>query len=146
MNVAMHVRGAQALRANLGKLAAAGSGRNLATAARAGGLVVQNDAKVRAPKRTGNLARSIHLEVTESTKTRAVVTVGTDVEYAAAQEFGAVITPKSAKALHFQVGGKDVFAQVVHLPAHPYLRPALLENQDKVVAEVAAALKDLMKL
>ncbi len=36
-------------------------------------------------------------------------------------QFGAVIVPKDAKALHFKLGGRDVFAQKVTIPARPYL-------------------------
>ena len=36
-------------------------------------------------------------------------------------QFGAVITPKDGKALHFMLGGKDVFARKVTIPARPYL-------------------------
>ena len=36
-------------------------------------------------------------------------------------QFGATITPKSAKRLHFQLGGKSVFAKKSVIPARPYL-------------------------
>jgi phage gpG-like protein len=36
-------------------------------------------------------------------------------------QFGATITPKNAKALHFRLGGRDVFAKRVTIPARPYL-------------------------
>ena len=36
-------------------------------------------------------------------------------------QFGATIKPKSAKALHFMIGDKQVFATKVVIPARPYL-------------------------
>lgn len=36
-------------------------------------------------------------------------------------QFGGVITPKNGKVLHFQIGGKDVFAKKVTMPARAYL-------------------------
>jgi phage gpG-like protein len=36
-------------------------------------------------------------------------------------QFGATIRPKNARALHFELGGKSVFAKQVTIPARPYL-------------------------
>lgn len=36
-------------------------------------------------------------------------------------QFGATITPVNAKALHFKIGGEDVFTQKVTIPARIYL-------------------------
>ena len=51
-------------------------------------------------------------------------------------QFGAVITPKGAKALHFKFGGKDVFAKKVTIPARPYLGVSAANARD---LEAAAA-------
>lgn len=59
---------------------------------------------------------------------------------AAAQEYGAVIVPKSAKALHFFVDGHEVFTQKVTLPARPYLRPAVEDSLGFRDEEIAKAL------
>jgi len=104
----------------------------------AGGMLVANDAKAMAPYRTGTLRRSIHLESTEDPLT---VKVGTNVPYAAAQEYGASISPKRAKVLHFWIGkpgtGTEVFTKgPVHIPAHPYMRPSIEKNQQRVRDEV----------
>ncbi|KZM49454.1 phage virion morphogenesis protein [Labrenzia sp. OB1] len=51
----------------------------------------------------------------------------TDAEWGAAWEFahvhqyGAVIEPKDAKALAFQIGGQPVFAKRVTIPARPFV-------------------------
>lgn len=51
-------------------------------------------------------------------------------------QFGAVIKPKGAKALHFKFAGKDVFAKKVTIPARPYLGVSADNARD---LEVAAA-------
>ncbi len=51
-------------------------------------------------------------------------------------QFGAVIVPKDAKALHFTLGGKDVFAKKVAIPARPYLG---VSSQNALDLEAAAA-------
>jgi len=107
---------------NLGKLEGRVSDK-LESATKSGALIVQNDAKIKAPYLTGNLKRSIHIETTEKTDTKVVVMVGTDLEYAAAQEFG---TSRG-------------------VPAHPYLRPALDENDEAVKKEIKDALAAVLR-
>ncbi len=127
-------------------------GANIVTALQAGALVIQNAAKEKVHAQlnttgqaTGTLARSIHMEVADSSANSAEVDVGTDVVYAAIHEFGGVITPKKAKMLHWiSPAGEDIFAHSVHIPARPYLRPAMDENRDAVQAEIEATLKDLL--
>lgn len=97
--VQMEVLGARELASKLVRLSEEMAGGFLATAALSGGLLVQNEAKRRAPKRAGTLSRSIHTEITSQSVQQATVTVGTDLEYAAIQEFGGTIRPRRAKAL-----------------------------------------------
>ena len=97
--------------------------KNLERALTVGALVIQNRAKANAPVVTGNLRRSIHIgghedlapdytgtnsgaaavPSPEVAADSATVYVGTNLEYAAIQEFGGTITPKKAKALVFEV-------------------------------------------
>jgi len=49
------------------------------------------------------------------------VIVGTNTPYAAIHQFGGVIVPVSADALHFVIGGRHIFAQRVVMPPRPYL-------------------------
>ena len=50
------------------------------------------------------------------------VSVGTDVLYAGIHQYGGVIRPKRARALHFQIPGGDyVTVQKVTIPARPFL-------------------------
>lgn len=124
--------------------------------------------------RTRNLSRSIHSEVGASSATRASVDVGTDVEYAAIHEFGGTVTAKNGKYLAIPVGSykgsprdHDDLAPVktkngnlvmmdrsgtvqyvlkasVQIPAQPYLRPAMDENQEKIIDVMAKAFRQVI--
>lgn len=111
------VTGDEEAAARLRAIAAASGGAILATAVSAGALVIEADAKRRAPVLTGNLRRSIHHEVVLQTESRAVATVGTDVEYAGYVEFG-----------------------TSRMAAQPYLRPAADENTAAIEAAVSAVI------
>lgn len=68
-------------------------------------------------RKSGALWQSIR--ITETTNDH--VTVGTDRIYGAVQQLGAVIVPKAAPALKFQLpGGKWVSAKKVTIPARPF--------------------------
>jgi len=138
MTITVKVVGDKELVAKLRKLGDQTGGRLLEMAVVSGALLVQNEAKRKAPIKTGNLNRSIHVgghseqsELAESdgsdvgsnaaSATEAHVLVGTNVVYGPAQEFG---TSK--------------------IPAHPYLRPALDEQAGAVEREIGEALKDLI--
>lgn len=99
------------VRAALGAKAAEIAARMPAGIAR-GGEIVCGSAKAKCPVDTGHLRASI-----ESKAEGLSATVGTNVEYGIYQEFG---TYKMA--------------------AQPYLRPALTESSDAVVAAVRAAI------
>lgn len=61
-----------------------------------------------------------------------------DVKYALSHELGAVITPKSAKALAIpQDDGGVAFVQSVTIPARPFLRPAA----DEIYPSLAGRIK-----
>jgi HK97 gp10 family phage protein len=80
-------------------------------------LIVERDAKKKAPVDTGRLRDSITHE-TDFGSGDPSVTVGTNVEYAPYVEFG------SSKAA-----------------AQPFLYPALTENKSKILKEIAKALR-----
>lgn len=124
--------------AQLKRIGKAASEQTLVDAVTAALLLVQNSAKEKAPKLTRTLSRSIHIEILERSPTKAEGAVGTNVVYGPIQEFGGVITPKKAKALHWvsRQTGEDVFAQRVQIPAHPYLRPAWDENLKAMIETV----------
>jgi HK97 gp10 family phage protein len=86
---------------------------------RVGALPVMNAAKVLVRKRTGTLARSIHIEGAGNE-----VTVGPNVVYAAAQEFGRPDMPNYSYT--------------------PYLRPAMDNNVAAATAAMSRALAALV--
>lgn len=132
----------------------------------AGGLVLQNGMKVRAPKKTRTLARSIHIgghedqspdfndageqsrgkvPPPERSKNKIKIFIGTNLIYAAIQEFGGEITPKRAPFLRFQIDGEWITARRVRIPAHPYVRPTMDEDGAEAKREVGAALRDIIR-
>ena len=92
-----------------------------------------NRAKVLAPVDTGRLRASIRVEARRTATLRSRFTIGSDVEYAAFVNDGTrphIIRPRNAQVLRFVVGGRVVFAKVVHHPgtrARPFLDQALRE-------------------
>lgn len=118
------------LKAKLKTLASDVQSQAFKAALLTGALVVENDAKTRVPYVTGTLRRSIH-SGTPYTEGQAglVVDIGTDIEYAARIEYG--------------FSKKDKAGRSYHQSAQPYLRPALNSNQEKIVNEIEAALKDI---
>ena len=104
--------------------------------AKAGGFVVEAFAKINAGSgrpglniQSGNLVNSINVSKGKQTKTGAWVDIGTNVVYARIHELGGII-----KGAFGRVG------MIVHMPARPYLRPALDENEPKIVKAVMAEL------
>lgn len=139
----LQIHGSQGLKRKLDSLGSSMTGQTMVRALTAGALLIQNEAKRRAPYQTGNLRRSIHIgghddlnpeganiigkgpspvPEPEIGETRASVYVGTDVEYAGWVELG---TSK--------------------MTAQPYLRPAADTQGDAIRGEAAAALRDLVR-
>lgn len=107
-------------------------------------------------KRTGALQSSIFYEVTETQYgVIAKVAAGKDVPYAAIHEYGGttkphVIEATKAQALHFHVGGKEVFAKRVNhpgsrMPERSYMRSSLGEMHEQIVEGLTEAVKEGMK-
>lgn len=94
---------------------------------------VVNRAKVLAPVDTGRLRASIRVERRRTLTLRSIYTIGSDVEYADMVHGGTrphIIRPRNRQYLRFQVGGRTVYAKVVHHPgtrARPFLDRALRE-------------------
>lgn len=89
---------------------------------------VQNEARRRAPVDTGRLRSSIVSRAESSGRTVGYV-VGTNVNYAAAVEYGTaphVIVPKTKKALYWP-GARHPVGKVNHpgTRAQPFMRPAV---------------------
>ena len=177
LSATIKIEGTAELDRALSKLEDLAASQYLAQAGMAGALVIQNAAKVKAPRKTRTLSRSIHSEVTSSSRDSATVEIGTDLEYAAIQEFGGTITAKKGKflaipldysgenygprsypgKLHFvgddsggvlmDAAGVAHFALTpsVTLPAQPYMRPALAENEYAAGSAAGRVLKRLIE-
>lgn len=105
--------------------------QNATTAAlQEAGFKVEQEAKEIAPVGSGYYRNNIGFDG----KTRVIA----NAEYSAVLEYGSkphVIEPKSAKFLHFQKDGKDIFAKIVHHPGTKPLaimRKAALKVQKQV--------------
>ena len=108
------------------------TGAMLMDAAKAGGNVVEGHAKINAGcgrpgliMRLGTLVNSIITVAGKKFRTRAWAHIGTNIIYARIHELGGII--KGA------FGIKDM---IVHMPARPYLRPAMDEHEDDIKGAV----------
>lgn len=122
--------GERELLAKLQQLDRAAQGSALENAATAGILPIQNEAIRLAPYESGNLSRSIHTETVEKSSHYVETATGTDVEYAARQEFGFSDT--------------DSLGREYNQPAHPYMRPAYDTKHKEAENETKNALIDLI--
>lgn len=110
---------------------------------------VQHEAQALAPIKSGRLRSSISIRYPNPLE----AVIGPQVEYGKYQEFGTgergefpgkayTIKPKSPGGLLvFKVGGKTVYARVVHhrgIPPHPFMRPAL----EKALGDLAGDLAE----
>jgi len=137
--------GLNEFKAMLAKLGAVGDAIAI-DAMEAGARVVeiyaQNNVRTLLNKHpTGNLVNSIGVR-----REGKDVLVGVwGVVYAKIHEFGGVIVPIKAHALRFQIGGQWVTTKIVHMPARPYLRPAVNEHMPEINAAIAAAARGLIE-
>ncbi len=133
-----------------------------ALSAKANALAAELEAKIQQKlsgtalnARTGALARSIVTTIAESSTDISVsIAANGDVKYAAIHEFGGTIpphqiVPDKAKALAFAVGGKEVFAARVNVPAvtmpeRSYLRSSLAETADTIRDDLTTAVAQAM--
>lgn len=132
----------------LKKMQAAARGEALGRAAMAGGQVIEAYAKINVESTFsskasggGGLGGSIHTELTKSTATSAEVSVGPSVVYGRIQELGGIVRPVTAKMLSWVDDGVRIFANLVHIPPRPYLRPAVDEHEDEIVSAVGESLR-----
>lgn len=126
----------KAFGADVERVRKAATGASLGRAALAGILLIREYIKFNISARglvdTAALLNSWIYELESANGTKASAITGTDKIYARIHEFGGVITPKTAGALHFQIDGHWVTTQSVTMPARPYVRPALDDNKEAV--------------
>jgi len=104
--------------------------------------------------RTSRLKSSIQTVVDH---TRLLARVGTNVIYGPVHEFGAMIVPKVARALHFPVSARGqrvnpatwkgawATVQKVEIPERPWLRPAYKDSRDEIIEDFRQALERNLK-
>lgn len=131
-------------------LAAVPERLRLALSAKADALAVELQSRIQQKlsgavldQKSGALIRSITTTIDDGAD-EVSVTLATspDIKYAAIYEYGGIIpphqiVPDKAKALAFVVGGKQVFASRVNLPAiampeRSYMRSSLAEMADEI--------------
>lgn len=96
------------------------------------GEYIEGDAKLRCPVDLGNLRNSINYKVDEN---ELSVIIGTNVEYAAYVEFGTgefAEDGEGRKGGWFYVNDKGETHFTFGNKPQPYLRPALLENEEEI--------------
>lgn len=155
------VSGVVNLEKALGKLVKQVSGRQLVTALVKGGKVIEREAKLNIEEEelidSGDLRGSIE---TEPVRGEEAVTVGTNKEYAAIHEFGGTVKPKVTPRMRswawamYAETGEEVYKGIalttktnleITIPARPYLRPAVDDNEGEIIQNVAAAIKLLIE-
>lgn len=125
----------------LARMSAALADQAVIRALTSGAEIIRNAAVQKAPFKTGNLRRSLHIEPGDGRE----VLIGTNLDYAAIQEFGGIIKAKNGPYLKFKIGDQWVQTAQVQIPARPYLRPAFDENRDAAIREVGEALAQLLE-
>jgi phage gpG-like protein len=103
-------------------------------------------------RRSGALSRSITARVTEDANTIRG-TVGTNLIYARIHEFGGTINHPGSiahgRALRFEVGGEVLYRRrtaphLIPMPERSYLRIALADRRDAIVAAIRAAIAKVL--
>jgi len=119
--------------------------RALAASLIAGTFVVSNAAKTDAPYLTGNLMRSIHTEIDGGgyvTRKQQTDNASQPVEMGAVDRLAAMLESGEVK---LEVGTDVIYAAVQEfLHDTPYLRPALDNNKQEVKAEISRAMKQVI--
>ena len=105
-------------------------------------------------RRSGKLANSIRAEVTADGNGIGVRVFSEGVPYADIHEYGGKtrahdIYPDKAKVLAFVMGGRKVFARVVHhpgsqMPERSYMRSSAAELHAHIAEEVAEAARQAL--
>lgn len=99
--------------------------------------------------RSGRLLRSIKAQMREGSDYIYGRVFSEGVAYAGIHEHGGqtrphLIMPRNVQALHFMVGGREIFAKVVHhpgskIPQRSYLRSSLAELREEIIADIHEA-------
>ena len=135
--ISIEIRGLKETQREMERIVRDLRGEPYLNAMRRATLLVQRSAKIKAPVDTGRLRASITPEVRWQGNT-AVGVVGSNVEYAPFQELG---TAAGARSM-----GTRMAASYWHAgtKGHPFLRPALEENAERIVRMLGDAVGDIV--
>jgi HK97 gp10 family phage protein len=140
------IEGLEEFIGDLRRLSSAARDDKVMSALEAGGYVIMSHAQENARNKLnkhplGNLTNSISVK-----RLGKLILVGVfGVVYAKIHEYGGVIVPRKAKALVFKVDGKLIRTKRVVIPARPYLRPAVDNNQPDIKTAIVDALRGLLQ-
>lgn len=132
--------------ADLNKLSAAARSDVVLDALEAGGYVIaahaqENARNVLNRHPMGNLTNNIGVR----REGKFILAGVFGVVYAKVHEFGGVIVPRNKPYLVFQVDGEWRMTKSVHIPARPYMRPALDNHMPEIKQAVIDNLVGLLK-
>ena len=116
------------------QMADAGRGRKIEGALKVGGLVIATEAKIIVRKRTGNLARSIHVGG-YGHQSELSLSDGTDIGGNMASRDGAEI----------RVGTNVIYARWIEFRVESFLRAAFDTKRREAVKEIHRAFGKLLK-
>jgi len=113
----------------------------------AGLTLTANTAKEKAPYRTGNLRRSIHVGDVASTSRSASAMVGTNVVYAKYLEYGTGIfaVRGDGRKKPWRFKGAFGWRWTRGIKPRPFMRPAWDATRKAVVATTLASLRDQLR-
>jgi HK97 gp10 family phage protein len=141
------IEGFEALRIRLQKTLPAAIAERAEEAIRIGAVLIEGNAKRRAPVRTGRLRASITHQV-QRTPAGSVALVGTNVDYAPFVEFGTgpsgAGSPLSQTAIAYMrdVGYVHGSGPRPGMPAQPFLFPAFEAVRPDIVGEIEKAIRE----
>lgn len=124
--------------------------QTLQVAMEKGALVIEGDAKRRCPVDTGRLRASI-TTATSVEGEQVVATVGTNIEYAAAVEYGTGVFAENGKGRKtpwkWEGDGKKYggWHTTSGHPAKPFLRPAYEARKHEAMRVIAEYLRDKLE-
>lgn len=117
------------------------SGKQMEMALVAGGLLIQNGAKQKAPYLTGTLRRSIHI----GGHTFAGAEGASDIGGNSDHEIRIGTNLPYARRIEDGFSGVDALGRTYNQPPQSYLRSSMDENRDAAIREVADATRDLLR-
>jgi HK97 gp10 family phage protein len=144
--VTIKIEGLDKFQAKLSRMSKAAASEKILDSLEAGARVIEAHAKNNAREKlnknpTGFLTNSIGVK----REGKSVLVGVFGVVYAKIHEFGGVIKARAAKLLVFRIGGKLIRTKSVHIPARPYLRPAVDENMPAINEAIGDAMAELLE-